>query len=100
MGRAEKKAIYVHIWLIHFVGQQKLTQHCKAIILQKKILWKENNRKQGICNVFGTWENVFFSFPSLRGRPWFHFLRNSEKLLSILLKIELDATIKRTAGTH
>ena len=26
--------IYVYIELIHFVIQQKLTQHCKAIILQ------------------------------------------------------------------
>ena len=26
--------ICVYIWLIHFVIQQKLTQHCKAIILQ------------------------------------------------------------------
>ena len=26
--------IYVYIQLIHFVVQQKLTQHCKAIILQ------------------------------------------------------------------
>ena len=26
--------IYVHIQLIHFVIKQKLTQHCKAIILQ------------------------------------------------------------------
>ena len=26
--------IYVYIWLIHFAIQQKLTQHCKAIILQ------------------------------------------------------------------
>ena len=26
--------IYVYIRLIHFVVQQKLTQHCKAIILQ------------------------------------------------------------------
>ena len=25
---------YVYIQLIHFVVQQKLTQHCKAIILQ------------------------------------------------------------------
>ena len=25
---------YVCIWLIHFVGQQKLTQYCEAIILQ------------------------------------------------------------------
>ena len=26
--------IYVYMWLIHFVVQQKLTQQCKAIILQ------------------------------------------------------------------
>ena len=26
--------IYVYVQLIHFVIQQKLTQHCKAIILQ------------------------------------------------------------------
>ena len=26
--------IYVCIWLIHFVVQQKLAQHCEAIILQ------------------------------------------------------------------
>ena len=26
--------IYIHIQLIHFVVQQKLTQHCKAVILQ------------------------------------------------------------------
>ena len=26
--------VYVCIWLIHFVVQQKLTKHCEAIILQ------------------------------------------------------------------
>ena len=26
--------MYVCIWLIHFVVQQKLAQHCEAIILQ------------------------------------------------------------------
>ena len=26
--------IYVYMWLIHFVVQQKLTQYCKAVILQ------------------------------------------------------------------
>ena len=26
--------IYVYIYLIHFVVQQKLAQHCKAIVLQ------------------------------------------------------------------
>ena len=33
MERRSKRArIYVFTWLIHFVVQQKLTQHCKAII--------------------------------------------------------------------
>ena len=31
------------LWLIHIVVQQKLTQHCKAIILQLKIFKKENH---------------------------------------------------------
>ena len=30
----EDMGIYVYIYLIHFVIKQKLTQHCKAIILQ------------------------------------------------------------------
>ena len=33
--------ICVHIWLMHAVVQQKLTQHCKAITLQFK-----NNEKK------------------------------------------------------
>ena len=37
MGRKSKEeGIYVHMWLIHFAVQQKLTQHCKATILQFK----------------------------------------------------------------
>ena len=28
--------IYIYVWLIHFAVQQKLTQHCKATILQLK----------------------------------------------------------------
>ena len=36
-GRLRREEIYVcvyiYIWLIHFVVQQKLTQHCKAIII-------------------------------------------------------------------
>ena len=35
-GRLKRKGIYVYIWLIHFVEQQKLTQYHKAIILQLK----------------------------------------------------------------
>ena len=39
-GRSKREGIYVYIWLIHFTVQQKLTQHCKAIILQ---FIKKNN---------------------------------------------------------
>ena len=35
-GRFKRKGIYVYIQLIHVAVQQKLTQHCKAIILQLK----------------------------------------------------------------
>ena len=35
-GRLQREGIYVYIWLIHFVVEQKLTQHCKAIICQLK----------------------------------------------------------------
>ena len=36
VGRRSKWGLYVYIQLIHIVIQQKLTQHCKAIILLKK----------------------------------------------------------------
>ena len=32
--RFRREGVYVHVWLIHVVIQQKLMQHCKAIILQ------------------------------------------------------------------
>ena len=35
-GGPKGRAIYVYIQLIHFVVQQKLTQHCKATIHQKR----------------------------------------------------------------
>ena len=35
-GRFQREGIYVYIELTHFIVQQKLTQHCKAIILQLK----------------------------------------------------------------
>ena len=35
-GRFKRKGIYVYIQLIHVAVQQKLTQHCKAIMLQLK----------------------------------------------------------------
>ena len=30
----QKEGIYVYVWLIYFAVQQKVTQHCKATILQ------------------------------------------------------------------
>ena len=33
-GSSKGTGIYVYIQLIHFIVQQKLTQHCKAIIVQ------------------------------------------------------------------
>ena len=32
-GRFKKERIYVGIWLIHFIVQQKVTQHCKEIMV-------------------------------------------------------------------
>ena len=36
-GELKREEIYVYLWLIHVVVQQKATQHCKAIILQSKL---------------------------------------------------------------
>ena len=35
-GKSKREGTYVYLGLIHFVVQQKLIQHCKAIILQFK----------------------------------------------------------------
>ena len=35
-GRSKREGTHVYIKPIHFIVQQKLTQHCKAIILQLK----------------------------------------------------------------
>ena len=35
--RFTREGIYIYLWLIYDVVQQKLTQHCKAIIFQKKV---------------------------------------------------------------
>ena len=43
-GKLSREGIYADTWLIHIVVQQKLTQHCKAIIFQlKKELRKNPN---------------------------------------------------------
>ena len=44
MGRREGGEIYVFLWLIHNVMQQKPAQHCKAIILQLKINFKKRTK--------------------------------------------------------
>ena len=33
---SKREGIYVYIWLVHFIVQQKLAQHCKSIILHKQ----------------------------------------------------------------
>ena len=35
-GRFKRERAYVYIWLIQFVEEQKVTQHCKVIKLQKR----------------------------------------------------------------
>ena len=42
-GRLKGEGIYVYIQLIYFVVQQKLLQHCKAIMLHKKKRGAENS---------------------------------------------------------
>ena len=41
-GRFKKERIDVYLWLIHVDVWQKLTQYCKAIILQLKINLKKH----------------------------------------------------------
>ena len=38
---SKKEGMYVYIELIHFVVQQKLTQHCKASLLQLKSILQD-----------------------------------------------------------
>jgi hypothetical protein len=38
LGRLSREGIYVYLWMIHVVVWQKTAQHCKAVILQLKIL--------------------------------------------------------------
>ena len=41
-GRIKREQVYVYLWLIHVAVWQKLTKHCKAIILHFKT--KNSNR--------------------------------------------------------
>ena len=40
--KSKKEGIYVHMWLIHFAVQQKLTQQCKVTIRQLENKTKQN----------------------------------------------------------
>ena len=46
-GRCKREGLYVHIYLTHFVAQQKLTHHCKAIILQLKKKDRDKREPKG-----------------------------------------------------
>ena len=46
MRDSKKKGIYVYVQLIHVGIQQKLTPHCKAILLQKQT-YLNNESKEG-----------------------------------------------------
>ena len=46
-GRSKREGIYAYIQLIHFIVQQKLTQHCKATIPPKKKKKKKTEREKG-----------------------------------------------------
>ena len=70
VGGWSKRDRYVCIWLIHFLAQQKLTQHCKLIILQnktderiKKMLCSHNgivlsHKKNEILSFTTTWRDL------------------------------------------
>ena len=36
-GSFKEEGTYIYLWLIHVDAWQKLTEHCKAIILQLKV---------------------------------------------------------------
>ena len=59
-GRIKREGICVYIWLIHFIVQQKPTQHGKATITQlKKESWRQERKAQETVNL-----SVFLVFPS------------------------------------
>ena len=45
-GKSKREGIYVYLQLIHSDTQQKLIQHCKAIILQLKEFFKNKRAKK------------------------------------------------------
>ena len=72
-GNPKKEGICVYVWLIHFVGEQKITQHSKATILQyflfNSAIWGfERFRVQGEGSMFqmmlykDKWDQSMLSF--------------------------------------
>ena len=62
--------MYVYIQLIHFVVQQKLTQHCKAIIFQKNPFFFPLLKTQGDLSpafTVGIWSNSWREIPPCSG---------------------------------
>ena len=53
----QEGGMYVYLWLIHIVVWQKPTQHCKAIILQLKILKRflQKVKKNNIARQYTYW---------------------------------------------
>ena len=62
----KREGIYVYLKVIHVIVQQKLTQHCKAIILplrhklQKKKKKKEHQGGGGVLTWAGNLETNFW----------------------------------------
>ena len=44
--RSRREGLYVYIQLIHFIVQQKSTQHCKAVILRYETLASLDRRQR------------------------------------------------------
>ena len=96
-GGPKREGIYVYIELIHFVGQQKLTQHCKITLPQlKKLLishvWIFTNdshkstqkKKTSLCsNILWNPSKSYLSFGFSPQRLKSGWLYNLEKLKEV-----------------
>ena len=54
-GRSTREGVYVYIQLIHYIVQQKVTQHCKEILLQwkkKPIAYSNGYKKTLLLQIF------------------------------------------------
>ena len=65
-GRLKRKGIYVSVWLIYIVVQQKIMKHCKAIIFQ----FKEKRKAVGFVFRAGLTAVQFLRRGSVGQWPW------------------------------